>query len=247
MIGTELVAAEERERLTALVGAIERARASYGAPRPASLRGTRLAERPLSHARVAAAARAVLDVLADAGAIERAGAVSLARRFADADAVERLVSWGGGRAASRPFPEADRAWAVLRLALPAFLRGAEGAPADPTSGTCPECGGAPDLAFVARGGARELACGTCDTIWRYDRVHCPFCANAEQDKLAYLVGGPRGLSIRVCEGCRAYLKTVDRRALPGDEPPLLLRLLTVEMDLAAHEAGYGGCPLVRGS
>jgi len=95
---------------------------------------------------------------------------------------------------------------------------------------------------VQANGARILVCGACDMEWRADRVRCPFCGNASQDLLGYLAGGGAGLVIRVCDACRTYLKTIDRRVVGGDESPLLLRMLLAEMDLAAAGAGYGPAP-----
>jgi formate dehydrogenase accessory protein FdhE len=104
-------------------------------------------------------------------------------------------------------------------------------------GLCPVCGGLPDLAILAGDpAARHLVCSRCSTPWPYARVGCPFCRDAGQQ--AYYADGDGTHRLYVCPRCRRYLKTVvaagERRVDPWAE-----RLLTMGMDLAALEAGYG--------
>jgi len=104
-------------------------------------------------------------------------------------------------------------------------------------GTCPVCGGLPDLAILAGDpAARTLICSRCSTLWPYSRVGCPFCHDADQQAYYAAAGSPHRLYI--CPRCRRYLKTV--MAQPGSRvDPWAERLLTLGMDLAALEAGYG--------
>ena len=44
--------------------------------------------------------------------------------------------------------------------------------------------------------------------------------------------------LNVCESCRRYIKTIDLREAAGERLLEAERVLTVGMDLAAHEAGY---------
>jgi FdhE protein len=107
-----------------------------------------------------------------------------------------------------------------------------------TSGHCPACGGAPDLAVLEGEGARRLLCGRCDSEWTHARVGCPFCGNQEQSSLAYFSTSGGRHRLYVCEQCHGYLKTLDRRetwetsALPAE------RVLAVGLDVAAAHAGY---------
>lgn len=104
-------------------------------------------------------------------------------------------------------------------------------------GCCPVCGGAPDLAVLSGDpAARTLVCSRCSTPWPYPRVGCPFCHDA--DHQAYYTDGDRRYRLYICPLCRRYLKAVT--APPAESvDPWAERLLTIGMDLAAREAGYG--------
>ncbi|HET8568316.1 MAG TPA: formate dehydrogenase accessory protein FdhE [Candidatus Limnocylindria bacterium] len=233
-----LLAPAARERVEALAAEIDHARREHAR---AGARAARvpLADRSLDHDGLARATRAVADVLRRHGALSDAEAAALDARPDLAGDVHALLAWASGRRADPPFAGAAVAWSVMRLALPAFVGTAEREEDDEAGpGSCPGCGMAPDLAVISPSGVRRLICGACDTEWRTDRIRCPFCGNASQDALAYLVGGAPGLLIRVCDRCHAYLKTIDRRALHGDETPLRLRLVLAEMDAKAADAGY---------
>lgn len=105
--------------------------------------------------------------------------------------------------------------------------------------SCPVCGGFPDLAALeAESGERYLLCSRCDHEWRYRRLGCPFCGNDDASMLGYFPAGPGGYRVSVCEGCRRYLKTVDRREMWEGKPLALERILTVGLDVAAAGRGY---------
>jgi len=105
--------------------------------------------------------------------------------------------------------------------------------------SCPVCGGPPDFAALeAEGGERRLLCARCDHEWRYRRLGCPFCGNEDAATLGYLPAGRGGYRVSVCERCRRYLKTVDRREMWEGKPLALERILTVGLDVAAGGQGY---------
>ena len=105
-------------------------------------------------------------------------------------------------------------------------------------GTCPVCGGLPDLAvLVGDPAARSLVCGRCSTGWPHGRVGCPFCGDVERQ--AYHPSDDGRYRLYLCPACRRYLKTVDANRLGGVVDPRVERLVTIGMDLAALEAGYG--------
>lgn len=107
-------------------------------------------------------------------------------------------------------------------------------------GYCPVCGGHPDFAYLAlESGARRLLCSRCETEWAYWRLGCPFCENKDPKSLGYHPSEDGIYRLYVCDQCGHYLKTIDLREV-GEKPPLSLeRTLTMEMDLAARQMGYG--------
>ncbi|MDI7276101.1 MAG: formate dehydrogenase accessory protein FdhE [Anaerolineae bacterium] len=107
-------------------------------------------------------------------------------------------------------------------------------------GWCPVCGGLPDLAILLGEPAeRSLVCSRCSSAWPFRRVGCPFCLDTEQQ--AYHEGEDARYRLYLCGACRRYLKTVDARRTGGVDPRVE-RLITIGMDLAALEAGYGPPP-----
>jgi len=107
-------------------------------------------------------------------------------------------------------------------------------------GRCPICGGEPDMAALERGsGQRRLLCSRCDSEWTFQRIGCPFCGNDNPRQLAYYPSDDQVYRLGVCEQCRRYLKTIDLRQVAGERLLAAERILTVAMDVAALNAGYG--------
>ncbi len=135
---------------------------------------------------------------------------------------------------------------ILNNALRPFLRAQAQALAlcvdDSTwyRGRCPICGGEPDLAALEReSGRRRLLCSRCDSEWTFQRIGCPFCGNDDPLQLAYYPSDDGIYRLNVCEHCRRYLKTIDLRQVAGERLLPAERILTVAMDVAALDAGYG--------
>ena len=106
-------------------------------------------------------------------------------------------------------------------------------------GYCPVCGGRPDLAlFEQTKGARRLLCSRCNSVWDYQRTGCPFCRSEE--KQTYYLSKDGVYRLYVCPTCNRYLKTVDLREIQRPVFPVVERLLTAGMDLAARQQGYSG-------
>lgn len=104
---------------------------------------------------------------------------------------------------------------------------------------CPICGGKPDFAFLDREtGARWLMCSRCDTEWLFFRLQCPFCGNRDQYSLAYFTDENELYRLYTCERCRTYIKAIDLRRTEGDVLFPLQRILTLDLDRQAREAGY---------
>jgi FdhE protein len=107
-------------------------------------------------------------------------------------------------------------------------------------GRCPICGGEPDLAALEReSGQRRLLCSRCDSEWTFQRIGCPFCGNDDPRRLAHYLSEDQVYRLNVCEQCRRYLKTIDLRQVAGERLLPAERILTVAMDVAARDAGYG--------
>ena len=106
-------------------------------------------------------------------------------------------------------------------------------------GYCPICGGRANLALLEQTrGARQLICSRCNALWSYSRVGCTFCKSKE--KQTYYASEDGLYRLYVCPNCKGYVKTVDLREVQREVNPVVERLLTVGMDLAAREKGLGG-------
>ncbi len=104
---------------------------------------------------------------------------------------------------------------------------------------CPICGGKADFSFLDReAGARWLVCSRCDAEWLFLRLECPFCGNRDQDSLAYLTDEKELYRLYTCERCRTYIKAIDLRRSGEDVLFPLQRIITLDLDRQAHEAGY---------
>jgi FdhE protein len=102
---------------------------------------------------------------------------------------------------------------------------------------CPVCGGRPNFALLEQEkGARQLMCSRCNSLWPYARVGCPFCKSKE--KQIYYTSEDQVYRLYVCPSCKRYLKTMDLREVYRDVIPVVERLVTVGMDLAAYQEGY---------
>ena len=90
-------------------------------------------------------------------------------------------------------------------------------------GHCPVCGSAPKLAELIREtGRRRLYCTLCETAWIYPRHGCPFCETRTPEDLVYLQAeNDESRRVDLCNGCGAYIKTIDSR---GQETPLIVLL-----------------------
>ena len=109
------------------------------------------------------------------------------------------------------------------------------------AGYCPICGAWPALAEeqgIERN--RALRCARCGAGWRTECLRCAYCSNTEHERLTSLIPESARATWRIdaCHACRGYLKTV--LVLQGNAPEEILieDLATVELDVAALEAGY---------
>lgn len=104
---------------------------------------------------------------------------------------------------------------------------------------CPICGGKPDFASLDKEkGARWLLCSRCDAEWLFQRLECPYCGTHNQESLGYLSDDTELYRLYTCEECHCYIKAVDLRKAEADMLMPLERLMTVDLDRQAEEAGY---------
>lgn len=109
------------------------------------------------------------------------------------------------------------------------------------TGSCPACGGLPQLAVlrsVGEGAERSLLCSFCLREWVYRRVICPFCQETDQDKLPrFSTEEFSYIGVHACDTCRHYLKAVDL-SLDGRAVPLVDEVAAAALDVWAGAQGY---------
>jgi FdhE protein len=132
---------------------------------------------------------------------------------------------------------------TLPLLLAIGTRVAETVQARPWhAGYCPTCGDWPMLAEL-RGleRARWLRCGRCASAWRLRVQECAFCGNLDHATLGYLAaeGDRESRRAATCRRCQSYLKTFATVSPLTASDVLARDLSSVELDIAAHDAGFG--------
>ncbi len=106
---------------------------------------------------------------------------------------------------------------------------------------CPICGGRPNFAYLDKErGARWLVCSRCDAEWLFVRLECPYCGTQNQAALAYFTDEEESCLYRlyVCGECRTYIKAIDLRRTGSEILLPFERVITLDMDRQAQEAGY---------
>jgi FdhE protein len=104
---------------------------------------------------------------------------------------------------------------------------------------CPVCHGEPDFGYLEEqvGGLR-LLCSRCDLVWTHKRGECAFCGNSERGTFAYYLSDDEVYRLYVCDACHRYLKVLDGRRKSAHPLLPIERIITVGMDISAHEQGY---------
>ncbi len=105
---------------------------------------------------------------------------------------------------------------------------------------CYVCGGAPEMAMLAGdGGKRYLYCRLCDTSWWYAKLKCPYCGNADLEKLVSLtLENDPSYMLHGCKACNRYIKVVDTRNQGGAFFLELEDLHTGHLDGVARREGF---------
>jgi formate dehydrogenase maturation protein FdhE len=105
-------------------------------------------------------------------------------------------------------------------------------------GSCPLCGGEPDLAVITAAADRLLICGRCAARWRFEQLTCPFCLNADRTRITSFASRDGQYRLYACDVCERYLKAYDARRAARPVMPAVDSVATLPLDAAAMQKGY---------
>ena len=105
-------------------------------------------------------------------------------------------------------------------------------------GTCPLCGGEPDLSLITPAAERFLICARCMSRWRFHQLTCPFCGNADRARMTSFATRDGWYRLNACDVCHRYLKAFDGRHAPRPVMPAVDSVATLPLDAAAVQRGY---------
>jgi len=105
---------------------------------------------------------------------------------------------------------------------------------------CPVCGAKPEMGkFAAPEGHKFLSCPQCLTLWRHDRLKCPWCGEDNHKQLGYFTAEEYpGYRVDFCKTCNGYLKIAVEKNLNRDFVPVVDHLNTLELDIQARNEGF---------
>ena len=105
-------------------------------------------------------------------------------------------------------------------------------------GTCPLCGGEPDLAVITPAAERILICARCTARWRFHQLTCPFCLNADRETITSFASRDGLYRLYGCDVCQRYIKAYDARRPRARCMPVVDGVATLPLDAAAMQKGY---------
>jgi hypothetical protein len=105
-------------------------------------------------------------------------------------------------------------------------------------GTCPLCGGEPDLAVITVAADRLLICSRCAARWPFEPLTCPFCLNADRSKITSFASRDGQYRLYACDVCERYVKAYDARRASRPVMPVVDGVATRPLDAAAIQKGY---------
>jgi FdhE protein len=114
-------------------------------------------------------------------------------------------------------------------------------PAGWDEGYCPICGAWPTLTEVqGLERAHRWRCGRCGSGWGLAILRCPYCGEANHQRLGSLTAedGEARCSVDTCLTCGGYIKTRTTLQATPAYAVILEDLATVDWDLVALEHGY---------
>jgi Protein involved in formate dehydrogenase formation len=142
----------------------------------------------------------------------------------DPDALEQVLTL-----AMRPFLERCAEVLLQRAELSTW-----------SHGHCPLCAGEPEMAVIMRSAERVLICGRCTARWPYDPLACPFCGNANRERITSFASRDGLYRIYACDVCQRYLKAYDARHAVRPVMLAVDSIATLPLDAAAMQKGYRG-------
>ena len=107
-----------------------------------------------------------------------------------------------------------------------------------TRGVCPLCAGEPDFAVITPAVDRILICGRCLARWRFHQLTCPFCLNADRERITSFASRDGQYRLYACDECERYLKAYDARRASRPVMPSVDAVATLPLDAAAMQRGY---------
>ena len=105
-------------------------------------------------------------------------------------------------------------------------------------GHCPICGGEPDFSIITPSAERLLICSRCTARWRFDQLACPFCLNANRQRITSFATRDGMYRLNGCDVCQRYVKAFDGRHASRPVLPAVDAIATLTLDAAAVQRGY---------
>jgi FdhE protein len=105
-------------------------------------------------------------------------------------------------------------------------------------GICPVCGGEPDFACITTTAARLLICCRCQTHWPTEPYACPFCGEADKQRITSFATPDGTYRVTACQSCRRYLKTLDGRRAGRPVMPSVDSIATLPLDAVVMQRGF---------
>jgi FdhE protein len=105
-------------------------------------------------------------------------------------------------------------------------------------GICPVCGGEPDFACITNAGERLLICCRCQAHWPTEPFACPFCGEADRQRITSFATPDGTYRVTACQSCKRYLKTLDGRRAGRTVMPAVDAIATLPLDAVVMQRGF---------
>ncbi len=105
-------------------------------------------------------------------------------------------------------------------------------------GTCPVCGGEPELGAITPSGELLLLCGRCHARWPFDQIGCAYCGERDRTRLTSFATPDGMYRVTACRSCHRYLKALDGRHAGRSVLPALDAIATLPLDAFILQKGF---------